>query len=242
MAAYEPGSWREETVPSPRLMRVGGYCGLAFSVVWLICSVSYLIIVGLPPQPPDLAQSVELFRRSSYQLLFWLWPLAYLAAIPFSLAAGNYLKTLSPAWSRLGTAFLLLYAGLWFVYHAMIMAGFSIAQADPVNEVQLSLIFILTRTMGSPLFWAIIFFEASWATCLVRRSGLHGFTGWAFLLGSISSLIYFFMRYTGPYRVAEVFHEILILFMIAGIGSFGILLLRSPGTPGPLDNGNEVPA
>jgi len=225
LAAHETGFWREETVRSRHLLRVGGYCGLAFSVVWLICSVSYLILAGLPPEPPSLAESVELFRRSYYQFLFWLWPVAYLVVIPFSLAAGKYLQTICPVWARLGTAFLLLYAGLWFVYHAVTMAGISIAQADPVNEAQLSLIFVLTGTLGTPLFWTITLFEASWAACLLRRGGLQGFTGRAFLLGSISSLVYFFMRYTGPHRVAEVFHELLILFMIIGVGGLGLLLV-----------------
>jgi hypothetical protein len=35
-----------------------------------------------------------------------------------------------------------LYAGLWFVFHAVIMAGISVARADPVDETQLSLIFV----------------------------------------------------------------------------------------------------
>jgi len=176
---------------------------------------------------------VELFRRSSYQLLFWLWPVAYLAGLPFSLAAGKYLQVISPTWARLGTAFLLLYAGLWFVFHAVIMAGISIAQTDPVPEVHLSLIFVLTGTLGSPLFWGITLFEAFWAACLLRGKGLHRVAGWAFSLGSVSSLVYFVMRYTGPYRVAEVFHELLILFMIIGVGSLAGLMLNAAKSADP---------
>jgi hypothetical protein len=53
--------------------------------------------------------------------------------------------------------------------------------------------------------------------------------GWFFVLGSASSLLYFVLRYTGPFRPAEVMHEVLILFMILGVGSLSIALLREAG-------------
>lgn len=216
-------------MPAFRLLEVGGYSGLAFSIVWIVCSTGYLAIVGLPPEPPGLLETVELLRQPSYRLLFWLWPIAYLAVIPFGLAAREYLHSFSPVAARLGSAFLLLYAGLWFVFHAVIMAGITTAQAYPVDETQLSLIFTLTGTLGSPLFWAIALFEAIWATSLLRRPGLPRVAGWSFILGAASSILYFVLRYTGPFRPAEMIHEALILFMILGVGSLSITLLREAG-------------
>ena len=216
-------------MPAFRLLKVGGYSGLAFSVVWVFCGTGYLVLAGLPPEPPGLLETVELFQRPSYQLLFWLWPLAYLAVIPFSLAAREYLHSFSPVAARLGSAFLLLYAGLWFVFHAVIMAGISVAQSDPVNETQLSLIFTLTGTLGSPLFWAIALFEGIWGTSLVRQRGLPRVAGCSFILGAASSVLYFVMRYTGPFRPAEIIHEALILFLILGVGLLSIAILREAG-------------
>jgi hypothetical protein len=213
-------------MPAFRLLKVGGYSGLTFSIVWIVCSTGYLAVVGIPPEPPGLLETVELLRQPSYQLLFWLWPIAYLAAIPFSLGAREYLHSFSPVAARLGSAFLLLYAGLWFVFHAVVMAGISVARADPVDETQLSLIFTLTRTLGSPLFWAIALFEAIWATSLLRQRGLPRVAGWFFVLGAASSVLYFVLRYTGPFRPAEIMHEVLIFFMILGVGSLSITLLR----------------
>jgi hypothetical protein len=212
---------------SPRLLKIGGFSGLSFSLIWVICATGYLVQVGIPAEPPSLIETVDLMRRPAYQALFWLWPLAYLAVIPFALAAQDHLRPLSPAAARIGSAFLLLYAGLWLVYHALIMAGISVAQVDPVNEGQLGLIFTTTATLASPLFWALILFEASWASTLLRRQGLERVAGWAFALGSASSLIYFIMRYTGPFRPAEVVHEFLILFMILGVGALAISMVRT---------------
>lgn len=212
---------------SPSLLKIGGLCGSIFSLVWLICTTGYLAHVGFPSEPPTVTKSVDLMREGSYQLLFWLWPVAYLAVIPFALAVRDYLLTSSPALARLGSVFLLLYVGLWFVFRAVIMAGLALAQNDPVNEAQLGFVFTLTGTLGSPLFWAIALFEACWAAPLLGRGGLHRAAGWAFCLGSISSLVYFVMRYTGPYRLAEIVHEGLIVFMIVGVACLSVLLLRA---------------
>lgn len=212
---------------SRSLLKIGGLGGSIFSVVWLVCATGYLVHVGIPSEPPSLPESVELIRQGSYRLLFWIWPIAYLAVIPFALAAGDYLQDTSPALARLGSAFLLLYVGLWFVFRATIMAGFAIAQANPVDESQLGFAFTLTGTLASPLFWAIALFEASWAAPLVARGGLHRLSGWTFALGAVSSVVYFVMRYTGPYQFAEIVHEALILFMIVGVGCLSVLLLRA---------------
>jgi hypothetical protein len=138
-----------ESMPAFRLLKVGGYSGLAFSIVWIVCSTGYLAIVGLPPEPPGLLETVELLRQPSYQLLFWLWPIAL--------------------------------------------------------------------------------FEAIWATSLLRRPGLPRVAGWSFILGAASSILYFVLRYTGPFRPAEMIHEALIFFMILGVGSLSITLLIEAG-------------
>lgn len=210
-----------------QLLRLGGICAMVFSVVWIVNATIYLIVAGIPAVPPSIQETVEIMRQPAYRLAFWLWPLAYLSVIVTALATHQYLRFEHPVLAKIGCAFLLLYAVLWFVFHGVIMAAISVAQMEPVDESQLSGFLILVGTLGSPLFWAIAIFEATWGAALLQRQGTDRVAGWAFVLGSISSVLYFVMRYTGPFRPAELVHEFLILFMIIGIGSLGFSLLRA---------------
>ena len=214
-----------------RQKTIGGFSGIVFSVIWLCCTTGYLIQAGIPSSPPGISETVDLMRQPAYRLLFWLWPVAYLFAIPFAIAAREHLQSTAPASARIGSAFVLIYTGLWFVYHAVIMATISLAQSDPVNESQVGLLFTVVGALSSPLFWAIAIFEGTWAIASLKRDGIERFAGWSFALGSVTTIVYFIMRYTGPYRPAELVHELLILFMIVGIGSLGLSMFRQAENP-----------
>lgn len=216
---------------SSRMLRFGGGAGLVFAGVWLICATAYLLQVGIPASQPTLASTISLMRRREHELLFWLWPVAFLALIPFGVAARDYVARYSPVAATVGTAFLLLNAAIWFVYHAAIMASFGLAKADPVNETQLSLILTFVGTLASPLFVAFALYAGAWALALAGRAGSDGIAGWCFAAGSVSSMVYFVMRYTGPYRPAEIVHELMILFMLAGVGILGVSMLRATSDP-----------
>ena len=214
------------SIGNRQLFRIGGYCGVCFSVVWTFCATGYLIVVGIPSSPLSLTETADLMSKPIYGILFWIWPIAYLAVVPFALAVQQYLLASAPTLANIGTAFLLLYAALWFVFHASIMASIGLSGQEPLSENELGALLTFVGTIGSPLFWAITIFMGCWATELFNRKGLDRISGVAFALGSCTSLVYFIMRYTGPYRTAEIVHEFLILFMIVGIGALGVSLIR----------------
>ena len=213
------------------LLRIGGYCGVCFAVIWTFCATGYLIVVGIPSSPPSLIETADIMNRPAYGILFWLWPIAYLAVVPFALAVRQYLLVSAPTISRIGTAFLLLYAGLWFVFNASHMAAIELAREELLSETVFGALLTFVGTLGSPLFWAITIFMGCWAIELLNRRGLDRISGFAFALGSFTSLVYFVMRYTGPYQLAEIVHEFLILFMIIGVGSLGVSLIRQGRNP-----------
>ncbi len=215
---------------SPSFLKTGGICGLAFSAIWLVCTTGYCIQAGFPSSPPSLTETAEMWRRSTFKLLFWAWPIAYLAVIPFALAVKGYLSSLSPVSARIGSAFLLLYSGLWFVYYAVLMTAISLVQSQPVNESQFSLLLSIVWNLASPIFWAIVIWMGSWAVALIKRKGLELLAGWVFALSAVSSVVYFIMRFTGPYRPAEIVHEFLIIFMIVGVSSLSISMIQKAGS------------
>lgn len=210
-----------------RLLRIGGFCAMVFVGVWIIADAMYLLEVGWPQEAPTVQETAAAMQRPIYRLAFWLWPLAWLSLVVVALAGYEYLRLESPVLARIGFAFLLLNIGLWFAYHAVIMAAISVAQANPTDERQLGAFLTLIRTMGSPLFWSITLFEACWGVVLLKRSGSDRVVGWAFILGAICSLAYFVMRYIAPNRPAEIVHTLLIIFMVIGVGSLGRSLLRA---------------
>ena len=170
--------------------------------------------------------TIALLRRGAYQLLFWLWPIAYLAVVPFAIGARDYLRPQSPFWADVGAVFLLLYAGVWFVFHATVMLGIGMANATPVDEAALLSAFALTGVVVAPLFWFISLFEISWGLALLGRGDRAGLA-WILLIGAALSLVYFVMRLTGPMFVAELIHEGLIVCMVLGVGGISRDMLAS---------------
>ena len=84
------------------LIRIGAYGGFVFAAVWAICGTGYVLIAGIPVEPPSLEQTIQLMRRTEYRLLFWLWPVAWLAVIPFALGGRAFLARRSQAWATIG--------------------------------------------------------------------------------------------------------------------------------------------
>lgn len=209
------------------LIRAGGFAGLVFSVIWVVCGVGYVIVAGIPSAPAPVADTVALLRRDAYQLLFWLWPVAYLAAVPFSLGARQYLQARSPLWADLGSAFLLLYVGVWFVFHATVMVSIGIAGSDPVDEALLGFSLAVTGSVVAPLFFFIALFEGAWALAYLKSPDPGRSLGWVLLIGAALSLVYFAMRLTGPIFAAELIHEGLILCMVVGVAGISRDMLAS---------------
>jgi hypothetical protein len=166
-------------------------------------------------------------RRPSFKVLFWLWPIAYLVVIPFAIATAEYLRPRAPVAARLGAAFLLIYTVLWFPFNAVFLSAITAAQSDPLQEVELGLLLTVVGNLASSLFWAIALFEGVWATVLLKEKGTDLLAGWAFALGIAATVTYFVIRYTGPYRPAEIVHTLLIVCMVLGIGSLAFSMAQS---------------
>ena len=213
------------------LLKIGGYCGVCFAIIWIICGTGYLIVFGIPSSVPSLLETARVMSQPSFKILFWIWPVAYLAVIPFALAVRIYLKDTAPIIALIGTAFLLLYACIWFVWHGSMMASTALASQESFPENEFAAMLTLVGTLGSPLFWSITISLGSWSIPLLKRIGMDRISGIAFMLGSFSSLAYFIMRYTGPFRTAEIVHELLILFMIIGVGSLGLSMIKASKKP-----------
>ena len=210
-----------------RLFRIGGYCGLVFGVTWIVFVIAYRWHVGFPNSPPSLLETAELRRLPSFRSLQWLLPVAFLAVVPFSVAAAEYLKPRAPASAKIGAAFFLLYAVLWMPFNAVNRAANVVVQAEPLRESDLSLLLTVVGNLSAPLFWAIALFQIAWAAALLKATGRELFAGRAFALGAVSTVTYYVMRYTAPYGVAEMVHNLLLACMVLGVGALGLAMLEA---------------
>ncbi|MGH7467780.1 MAG: hypothetical protein ACRENP_07290 [Longimicrobiales bacterium] len=214
-----------------RYIRLGGLAGLLFAVVWLVCAVAYLTQVGVPATMPTLAESAQLLRSPAYGYILTARFVAILFIIPFALAGRDCLVGLAPGRARTGATFLFLYATLWFVWHATMVASLGVAKVDPIDEPTLSIFLTLVGTLASAMSWAIALFEAAWGAALVGRKGLEQVAGASFLLGAGAAVIILIMPDSSPGQLEQIMSQVSTLFMIVGVGSLGLSMFRGASSP-----------
>ncbi|MGH7459525.1 MAG: hypothetical protein ACREMA_00675 [Longimicrobiales bacterium] len=221
-----------------RFTQLGGVAGLTFAGLWLIGAIAYLMQVGTPASMPTLAEFTELLRSQGYSYTLLARFLAILFVVPFALAARDYLLGLAPGRARTGAAFLFLYATLWFVWHATMVASLGVARSDPLDETTLTVFLTLVGTLGSAMFWAIAVFQAAWGAALVTRKGLEQVAGSAFLVGAAAAAIYAIVP-DSSYQLGQIMNQLSTLALIVAVGILGLMMVR--GTPRPIKEALAAP-
>jgi len=186
---------------------------------------------GIPASMATVAESLErLQSRTSAYILTGRFT-AILFAVPFALAGRDYLAGLGSGRARTGAAFLILFTTLGFVWYATVVAAGQVARTDPNDQSTLAGFLTLVGVLSSTMAWAIAAFQAAWGAALFGRRGLEQVAGSAFLISAFATIIVSIMPSTWSYQLGQIMYQLSTLFMVVGVGSLGLLMVRGAASP-----------
>ncbi len=88
------------------VLRLGGICALIFAGLWVAGTTLYFIAVGSPGAPESQETLIEAMRHPAYRLAFlWIWPLAWMTALPAGPVIYFHVRERAPALSLAGMVF-----------------------------------------------------------------------------------------------------------------------------------------
>ena len=212
------------------VLRLGGICALIFAGLWAVGTTLYFIAVGSPGAPESQETLIEAMRHPAYRLAFlWIWPLAWMTALPVGPVIYFHVRERAPALSLAGMVFFLANAGMQFQSGAAFRAGITLAQQETVDLAQLGYFLNLTGSIYPYLIIVGVLYKLCWGLALWKSKGLDRFAGLAFLVGFASTVVW---QMAGTGSFANAMHQAAIVAsFILGIGSLGISLLRSAKAP-----------